>query len=104
MSPLRPSNAKLGSARSQMQLKEVRDGILILPGNRYRAVSGEVLPAISQGTADIGRTRIMPDEGTGLEQIGPSSAGIGDAVIGAAPRQREAGDRERREAIVGTEG
>lgn len=38
MSPSRPSNAKLGSARSQMQLKEVRDGILILPGNRYRAV------------------------------------------------------------------
>lgn len=38
MSPSRPSNGKLGSARSQMQLKEVRDGILILPGHRYRAV------------------------------------------------------------------
>ena len=38
MSPLRRSSGKPGSARSQMQLKEVRDGILILPGNRYRAV------------------------------------------------------------------
>lgn len=27
-----------GSARSQVQIKEVRDNILILPGNRYRAI------------------------------------------------------------------
>jgi len=29
---------KYGSARSQVAIKEVRDGILILPGNRYRAI------------------------------------------------------------------
>lgn len=29
---------KFGSARSQVAIKEVRDGILILPGNRYRIV------------------------------------------------------------------
>lgn len=38
MSPLRRSSAKPGSARSQIQIKEVRDGILILPGYKYRAV------------------------------------------------------------------
>lgn len=38
MSPLRRSNAKPGSARTQIQIKEVRDGILVLPSFRYRAV------------------------------------------------------------------
>lgn len=38
MSLLRRLNAKFGSARNQMNIKEVRDGILILPGNRYRTV------------------------------------------------------------------
>ena len=38
MSPLHQPNSKHGSARNQMQIKEVRDGILSLPGNRYRAV------------------------------------------------------------------
>lgn len=37
MSLLNRSKNK-GSARSQIGIKEVRDGILILPGNRYRAV------------------------------------------------------------------
>ena len=37
MSRLNQSNAK-GSARTQIGIKEVRDGILILPNNRYRAV------------------------------------------------------------------
>ena len=32
------SNTRSGSARNQMQFKEVRDGILILPNNRYRTV------------------------------------------------------------------
>jgi hypothetical protein len=32
-----PNKAK-GSARSQIGIKEVRDGILVLPGSRYRAV------------------------------------------------------------------
>lgn len=31
------SKAK-GSARTQVSIKEVRDGVLILPGNRYRAI------------------------------------------------------------------
>ena len=31
------SNAK-GSARTQIGIKEVRDNILVLPGNRYRVV------------------------------------------------------------------
>lgn len=31
-------NSNKGSARSQIDIKEVRDGILILPGNRYRAI------------------------------------------------------------------
>jgi hypothetical protein len=29
---------KTGSARTQVGIKEVRDGILILPFNRYRAI------------------------------------------------------------------
>ena len=37
MSPFHRSNNK-GSARSQIGIKEVRDGILILPGNRYRSI------------------------------------------------------------------
>lgn len=37
MSRLNQSNAK-GSARTQIGIKEVRDGILILPNNRYRSV------------------------------------------------------------------
>lgn len=37
MSLLNRSKTK-GSARSQIGIKEVRDGILVLPGNRYRAV------------------------------------------------------------------
>ena len=37
MSLLSQSNAK-GSARTQIGIKEVRDGILILPNNRYRSV------------------------------------------------------------------
>lgn len=32
------NSKKSGSARSQTGIKEVRDGILILPGNRYRAI------------------------------------------------------------------
>lgn len=38
MSPWHQPNANHGSARSQLEIKEVRDGILVLPGNRYRAV------------------------------------------------------------------
>jgi len=34
---LRRSNAK-GSARTQIGIKEVRDGILVLPDNRYRSI------------------------------------------------------------------
>ena len=37
MFPLKQMKAK-GSARSQIGIKEVRDNILVLPGNRYRAV------------------------------------------------------------------
>ena len=29
---------KFGSARTQVGIKEVRDGILVLPYNRYRAI------------------------------------------------------------------
>jgi hypothetical protein len=34
----RSPNKPKGSARSQIGIKEVRDGILVLPGNRYRAI------------------------------------------------------------------
>lgn len=34
----RSANKTKGSARSQIGIKEVRDGVLILPGNRYRTV------------------------------------------------------------------
>ena len=37
MFPLKQIKAK-GSARSQIGIKEVRDNILVLPGNRYRSV------------------------------------------------------------------
>jgi len=37
MSPFRRSNTK-GSARTQVGIKEVRDNVLVLPGNRYRSV------------------------------------------------------------------
>ena len=32
------SSRNIGSARSQVDIREVRDGILILPGNRYRKI------------------------------------------------------------------
>lgn len=34
----RSANKTKGSARSQIGIKEVRDGVLVLPGNRYRTV------------------------------------------------------------------
>src|SRR6185436_19079599 len=60
------------------------------------------LPAIGERAGEISGADTVPDERTGLEQVGTPGAVIGDAETGAAAGQREAGDGERREAIVGT--
>ena len=72
-------------------------------GNGDGAIGGDVLPAIGQRAGEIGPAGIVADEGAGLEQVGTAGADIGDAEIGAAAGQREAGHRERREAIVGAD-
>ena len=45
----------------------------------------------------------MPNKGAGLEQVGTSGAGSVDAEIGAAAGERKAGNRKRREPIVGAD-
>src|SRR5262249_5440096 len=51
---------------------------------------------------DIGRSSVVADKGAGLEQVGSAIAQRVDAEVGAAAGEREARDRVRREAVVGT--
>lgn len=74
-------------------------------GDRNRAVSDDVLPAIRQCASDIGRSDVMTKECAGLEQIGATATEIvRNHKIGAAAGEGKTQKRVAREAIVGADG